>query len=307
MAVGAGLDPDTVTGRKIPLAGSTSGAVFADHVPRNVPSLAFDLADGLGVEFGPALALPLGGGEWVSGVLLAVRVPDSAGFDEHELDVVSSFADQAALALHRAQNQATRRELEMLADRDRIARDLHDHVIQRLFAIGLAMQGTHRLAKSPVVSGRLAEHIDLLHQVIQDIRTAIFDLQVGPADAPRLRTRLHEVITELTADAPLRTTIRLSGPLDVVPADLAQHAEAVVRETVSNAVRHAHAHELTVSISVDDNLVIDVTDDGIGIAEPVAHSGLRNLQQRATDAGGTFTADRPENGGTHLVWIAPLP
>lgn len=307
VTVSAGLDPDTVTGRRIPLAGSTSGAVFADHVPRNVASLAFDLSDGLGVEFGPAIALPLGGGEGVSGVLLAVRVPGSVGFDEHELHVVSSFADQATLALHRAEDQSARRELELLADRDRIARDLHDHVIQRLFAIGLAMQGTHRLAKSPVVSGRLAEHIDLLHQVIQDIRTAIFDLQVGPADTPRLRSRLHDVITELTADTPLRTTVRLSGPLDVIPADLAQHAEAVVREAVSNAVRHAHAHELTVTISVDDDLVIDVTDDGIGIAKSAPHSGLHNLQQRATDAGGTFTADRLKHGGTHLAWVAPLP
>jgi GAF domain-containing protein len=307
VAVCAGLDPDGMTGRRIPLAGSTSGAVFADHVPRNVPSLSFDLADGLGVEFGPALALPLGGGEWVSGVLLAVRAPGSTGFDEHELQVVSSFADQAALALHRAEGQSARRELEVLADRDRIARDLHDHVIQRLFAIGLAMQGTHRLAKSPVVAGRLAEHIELLHQVIQDIRTAIFDLQAGPADSPRLRSRLHEVITELTTDAPLRTTVRLSGPLDVLPADLAQPAEAVVREAVSNAVRHAGARELTITVSVDDNLVIDVTDDGIGIQESVAHSGLSNLQQRATAAGGTLTIDRPAAGGTHLLWTAPLP
>jgi GAF domain-containing protein len=307
VAVCAGLDPDAMTGRRIPLAGSTSGAVFADHVPRNVPSLSFDLADGLGVEFGPALALPLGGGEWVSGVLLAVRAPGSTGFDEHELQVVSSFADQAALALHRAEGQSARRELEVLADRDRIARDLHDHVIQRLFAIGLAMQGTHRLAKSPVVAGRLAEHIELLHQVIQDIRTAIFDLQAGPADSPRLRSRLHEVITELTTDAPLRTTVRLSGPLDVLPADLAQPAEAVVREAVSNAVRHAGARELTITVSVDDDLVIDVTDDGIGIQESVAHSGLSNLQQRAAAAGGSLTIDRPAAGGTHLLWTAPLP
>jgi GAF domain-containing protein len=140
VAVCAGMDPDTVTGRKIPIAGSTSGAVFADHVPRSVPSLAFGLADGVGAEFGPALALPLGAGESISGVLLAVRAPGSAGFDEHQLQVVSLFADQAALALQRAESQSARQELEVLADRDRIARDLHDHVIQRLFAIGLAMQ-----------------------------------------------------------------------------------------------------------------------------------------------------------------------
>jgi signal transduction histidine kinase len=307
VAVCAGMDPDTVTGRKIPIAGSTSGEVFADHVPRSVPSLAFGFADGLGVEFGPALALPLGAGESISGVLLAVRAPGSAKFDEHQLQVVSLFADQAALALQRAESQSARRELEVLADRDRIARDLHDHVIQRLFAIGLAMQGTHRRAKSPAVAARLAEHLDQLHDVIQDIRTAIFDLHSGPADSPGLRSTLHEAITELTAEASLRTTVRMSGPVDVVPTRLAEHAVAVVREAVSNAVRHAQADELTVTISVDDNLVIDVTDNGIGIPDIVARSGLHNLQQRAADTGGSCTLERPEDGGTRLVWTAPLP
>jgi GAF domain-containing protein/anti-sigma regulatory factor (Ser/Thr protein kinase) len=307
VAVCAGMDPDTVTGQKIPIAGSTSGAVFADHVPRSVPGLAFDFAEGLAVEFGPALAVPLGAGESISGVLLTVREPGSACFDEHQFQVGSSFADQAALALQRAESQSARQELEVLADRDRIARDLHDHVIQRLFAIGLAMQGTHRRAKSPVVAGRLAEHIDHLHDVIQEIRTAIFDLQAGACETSHLRTVLHEVITHLTDDTELRTTVRMSGPVNVVPAGLAEHAEAVVLEAVSNAVRHARASELVVTISVDDDLVIDVTDNGIGIPHTVARSGLHNLQQRAADAGGSCTVERPHDGGTRVVWTAPLP
>jgi signal transduction histidine kinase len=306
VAVSAGMDSDTVTGRTIPLAGSTLGAVFGDQVPRSVPSLAFDFADGLGVEFGPALALPLGDGESISGVLLTVRAAGSAGFDELHFQVGSSFADQATLALQRAESQAARRELEVLADRERIARDLHDHVIQRLFAVGLAMQGTHRHATADVAE-RLTDHIDHLHQVIQDIRTAIFDLQADPADTPRLRTTLHDVITELTDNTALRTTVRMAGPVNVVPADLAEHAEAVLREAVSNVVRHARAHELVITISVEDNLVIDVTDDGVGIPDTVARSGLHNLRQRATDAGGDCTVRRLQDGGTHLLWTAPLP
>jgi signal transduction histidine kinase len=211
------------------------------------------------------------------------------------------------LALRQAESQAARRELEVFADRDRIARDLHDQVIQRLFAIGLALQGTHRRAKSPAVADRLVEHIDQLHEVIQDIRTAIFDLQTGMGDTPGLRARLHEVITELTADAPLRTTVRMSGPLDVVPEDLAAHAEAVVREAVSNAVRHADAGELTVTVSVEDDLVIDVTDNGVGMPATVARSGLHNLQQRAGEMGGSFGLQRPAGGGTRVVWSAPMP
>jgi signal transduction histidine kinase len=303
VAVCVGLDSDELTGQLVPVSGSTMGAVFADHVPRNVSRLEFDLS----AEFGPALALPLGSGEQISGVLLTVRLPGSPVFDEQELQLVSTFADQAALALQRAETQLAQRELEVLADRDRIARDLHDHVIQRLFAIGLGLQSTHRREKSPQQAARLDDHIDQLHEVIQEIRTAIFDLQAGPAETPRLRTALHELITELTGESPMRTTVRMSGPLDVVPAALAQQAHAVVREAVSNAVRHSQGRELVVTVSVADDLVIDVSDDGIGLPETVARSGLHNLARRATDCGGRFSVTRGAAGGTKLIWSAPLP
>lgn len=303
----AGPEGDAMIGQRVPIGESTMGAVFRDHVPRSVPSLAYDLAGGLGVELGPALAVQLRSGETTSGVLVALRVPGSAAFDDRQLQIVSSFADQAAMALRQAERHATERELDVLADRDRIARDLHDDVIQRLFAVGLAMQGTHRHAKSPIVTARLAEHIDQLHEVIQEIRTTIFDLQADAAGVLGLRTRLQNAITELTGDSAIRTTVRMSGPLDVVPAGLGEHAEAVVREAVSNAVRHAKASELSVTVSLDDNLVIDVTDNGVGFPEIVARSGLRNLDQRAAEAGGSCTLTRPDAGGTRLAWTAPLP
>ena len=307
VAACAGRDTESLTGRRIPIAGSTSGAAFLDHVPRSVEHLGFDVSTGSGTEFGPALVLPMGGGESAAGVLLAVRTPHSAPFDEDQLQVVSSFADQAALALRRVADQTARRELEVLADRDRIARDLHDHVIQRLFAIGLAMHGTQRRARPSAVADRLTDHVDQLHQVIQDIRTAIFDLQTDGADTAGLRSALNETITELTADAPLRTTVRMSGPLDVVPAALAEHAVAVVSEAVSNAVRHAHAGELVVTVSVDDDFTIDVTDNGVGIPATVARSGLHNLHQRALRVGGSCDVSRTGGGGTRLVWSAPMP
>lgn len=301
-----GMDPATILGRTIPMSGSTSGAVFADRVPRNVASLTFDLAAGLGVEFGPALALPLGVRDPTSGVLLTVRTPGSAGFDEDELQVLSSFADQAALALQHAEVQSARRELEILADRDRIARDLHDHVIQRLFGVGLAMQSTRRRERDPAMTARLDDHIDQLHEVVQEIRVAIFDLQADTDEVLQLRVRLHQTITALTADAPLLTTVRMTGPLDMVPAALAQDAEAVVREAVSNVLRHANATELMITISVDGELVIDVSDNGVGIPRTVARSGLHNLAQRAAAAGGCFTIERADDGGTKLLWTAPL-
>jgi signal transduction histidine kinase len=302
VAVSVGVDSDRLTSR-VPVAGSTMGAVFTDHLPRNVTKLAYDLAD----QFGPALALPLGAGEAISGVLLTVRLPDATGFDDQELQLVSTFADQAALALQRAENQVAQRELEVLADRERIARDLHDHVIQRLFGVGLAMQSTHRREKSPRQAARLTEHIDQLHDVIQEIRTTIFDLQADAGGGKKLRNVLQELITELTEDAPVRSTIRISGPLDVLPPALAQHTQAVVREAVSNAVRHANATEVMITVSVGDDLVIEVDDNGRGIPDTVAKSGLHNLADRATESGGSCTVTPNKDGGTRFLWTAPLP
>jgi signal transduction histidine kinase len=307
VTVCAGPDAEALTGRRIPLDGSTSGAVLRDHVPRSVPTLVDDLADGLGVDLGPALAVRLRSGESTAGVLLAIRAPGSARFDEHELQLVSAFADQAALALRDAESQAARRELDVVVDRDRIARDLHDHVIQRLFAVGLGLEGTRRRTDSPAVTGRLSQHIDQLQDVIEEIRSAIFALHAQPGAGRGLRARLQNAITDACADSAIRTTVRLSGAFDRVPAALAEHAEAVVREAVSNVLRHARAAELAVTVSVDGDLVVEVSDTGIGMPESVARSGLRNLGQRAAEAGGSLLLDRPPGGGTRLLWTVPVP
>jgi signal transduction histidine kinase len=303
VTVCAGPDAEKLTGRRIPLDGSTSGAVLRDHVPRNVPNLAY----GLGADLGPALAVRLRSGESTAGVLLAIRASGAPGFDEHELQLVSAFADQAALALRDAESQAARRELDVVVDRDRIARDLHDHVIQRLFAVGLGIEGTRRRTDSPAVTGRLTQHIDQLQDVIEEIRGAIFDLHVRQGAGRGLRARLQKAITETTADSAIHTTVRLSGAFDRVPPVLAEHAEAVVREAVSNVLRHARAAEVAVTVSLDNDLVVEVTDTGIGTPEAVARSGLRNLEQRAAEAGGSLRLDRPAGGGTCLLWTVPVP
>jgi signal transduction histidine kinase len=307
VAVCVGMGADTIIGKTMPISGSTAGEVFADQIAQNVDALTYDLAEGLGIEFGPALALPLGVGESLAGVLLTVRTPGSLPFDELEMQMVSLFAAQAMLALERAEIQATRRELQALAERDRIAQDLHDHVIQRLFAVGLAMESTQQLAKTPTVSDRLADHVDQVYAVIGEIRSAIFDLQAGTGANFQLRTTLHQVITELTADTDIRTAVRISGPLDALPTDLIPHVLAVVREAVSNAVRHSRAQDLTVTISMNADLIaIDVMDNGIGIPDTIAHSGLHNLDQRASSTGGTCSVHRNDQGGTRLSWSAPL-
>lgn len=276
------------------------GAAFRDGTPHRLDRLELD---GSG---GPALVLPLRTVDTVAGVLVAVRADGARIFTSEQLDMAAAFADQAAVAWQLASSQRTVRELEILADRDRIARDLHDHVIQRLFAVGLSLQGTIPRAQSPEVRQRLGGTVDDLQAVIQEIRTAIFDLHGAQAGTTRLRQRLDEVIAQF-ADAPVHIGTRFVGPLSVVEATLADHAEAVLREAISNAVRHSGASELTVVVEVADDLSIEVSDNGCGIAAEVTESGLGNLRARASSAGGAFTVtDRP-GGGTVLRWAAPLP
>lgn len=308
VSVSAGADAENLTGMRIPVAASTSGAAFRERAPRTVPQLEFDVAASTDIAFGPAMVLPLRGHESTAGVLLLVRTVERAAFDTEQLEMAASFADQAALALEQAEIRTTMNEMEMLSDRDRIARDLHDHVIQRLFAIGLAMQGTHRRSvKSPIVASRLSEHIDQLHNVIQDIRTAIFDLHSVAREGPSLRSALREIIAELTDETPFKVAVRLTGPLDVIPADIAEHARAVVREAVSNAVRHSQASEVDVVVAVGDNVTVDVADDGVGIPGTAQRRGLRNLEARAAASGGALTITSPPSGGTNIHWSVPLP
>lgn len=303
IAVCEGSGADAITGRRLPVSGSTAGLVFTTRMPRIVNQLEFPLLE----QFGQAVVLPLGAAEEIAGVLVTVRGVGASPFDDDQVQIVESFAGQAALVLRRAEDLADRRELEIFADRDRIARDLHDQVIQRLFAIGLGMQSTHRRAKSPVVAERLNEHIEQLQQVIQDIRSVIFDLQSVPAPSRQFRNELNEVVTELTADAGIHTTIRMNGPSAVVSAELAHHALAALRESVSNAVRHSGAADLTVTISVADDLIIDVLDDGVGIPQDAVRRGLHNIAHRAEELGGWCSiTDGPAGRGTRVHWAAPL-
>jgi signal transduction histidine kinase len=222
--------------------------------------------------------------------------------------MMSGFADQAALALQLAKSRAnavsTLRELDVLTDRDRIARDLHDHVIQRLFAIGLSLQGALP-ASADRTSQRISTALDDLQEVVQEIRTAIFGLHGG--SVTRLRQRLEQAVTQMTTASSVRPALHITGPLSVVEAGLADHAEAVVREAVSNVVRHAGASTVSVTVAVDDNLTITVLDDGCGFPDETTPSGLANLAARAKECGGRLDVGKDPAGRTRLVWSVPLP
>ena len=294
------VEPPTISVRDTPV-----GGVFLDRIPRRFDHLDLEIG-GLKVNPGSALVLPLRATDKVAGVLVVLRHDGATPFGQEEEEMMAAFADQAALAWQLATSQRLERELDLLADRERIARDLHDHVIQRLFAVGLALQGTIPRARSPEVQQRLSEYVDDLQAVIEEIRTTIFDLHGPASGATRLRQRLDEAIAQF-ADGTLHITTKFIGPLSVVDATLADHAEAVVREAVSNAVRHAHATTLAVTVKVEDELSIEVVDNGRGMSDRTKRSGLANIHYRAQQVGGTFTLDTPPTGGTSLRWSAPLP
>ena len=299
-----GIGPRAPAKWSIPVTGTSIGEAFRRRTPLRLDDL--DVDHGLLEQPGPALILPLRTADTVAGVLIALRRKGRRPFTDEQLEMVSGFADQAALAWQLATSQRRMRDLDVLSDRDRIARDLHDHVIQRLFAVGLSLQGTVGLAPAGQVSQRLSESIDDLQAVIGDIRSTIYDLHGDALGQTRLRQRLEETIARF-AGSKLRTSLQFTGPLSVVDATLANHAEAVMQEAVSNAVRHAQATTLTANIKVQDDLTIEVIDNGIGIPEDITASGLSNLRRRAEELGGTFSAAARPEGGTVLRWSAPLP
>ncbi|ORV26710.1 histidine kinase [Mycolicibacterium confluentis] len=300
-AVAGSAGRDAVAGAPISVAGTTVGQALSDGRPFRADAL--DAPTGVQGWVGPALVLPLRTTDNIAGVLFALREPGSPPFTEEQLDMVSAFADQAAVAWELAVTQHRMHDLDVLTDRDRIARDLHDQVIQRLFAVGLALQGTIPRARSADVQRRIAQCVDDLQDVISDIRTTVFDLQGGTVT--RLRQRLDDVLAQFDT-AGVRTVAHYSGPLSVIEADLADHAEAVVREGISNAVRHGHATEITIRVSVNDDLCIAVIDNGSGIGDTGTESGLANLRKRARDCSGELSVAAIDSGGTELRWWAPL-
>jgi signal transduction histidine kinase len=286
-------------------AGTVLGQVLTDHIPRRVPAIEnSEQVQRLMDDAGPAMVIPLRAS--AGGIVVLLRRRGAREFSADHLDMMVAFADQAALAWQLATSRQRMNELKVISERDRIARDLHDHVIQRLFAMGLTLQGTVARARSAEVAQRLTDTVDELQNVIQEIRTTIFDLHGGAPGANRLRQRIDEAVAAFAGQG-IRTSVRFVGPLSVVDATVADHAEAVVREAVSNAVRHSGARTLSVEVRVEDELSVEVTDDGCGIPAEVTPSGLENLRARAEEVGGHLTVTDAPGGGTAVRWIAPLP
>jgi signal transduction histidine kinase len=309
VAVGTGAEQ--LSGMTLPIAGSLSGQVFSTGVPVRQSTADREtavIAAAAMLDLGPVLAVPLLVSTQVRGVLWAGRRGGQPAFGPEELDMAAGFANQAALAIELAEARAEQQRVAMLDERDRIAADLHDHVIQRLFAAGLGLQSTAATLGPGTPTDRILATVDDLDDTIRQIRTSIFQLQQVRSPAFRgLRARLLDVAAELTAVLGFAPALRLSGLLDTLSDDLGEDVVAVARESLTNVARHARAGSVEIDVAaVENRLTVDVRDDGIGLGTADRRSGLHNLHRRAELRGGSFAVRAREQAGTWLCWSVPL-
>src|SRR5580692_3048076 len=305
-------------GLVLPIADSLSGLVLASGKTLVTDNFAGDkraffVARQAGGHLEHAIVFPLGAPGDVRGTLAIARRRGAPPFPPGASDVVASFAAQAGVAIELADRRAAAERLSVYEDRDRIARDLHDLVIQRLYATGMSLEGTMPMITRPEVSDRITNAVDAMDETIKDIRATIFALQAHDATGqPYLRGDIVTIVEEMTPLLGFAPSLRLGAGLGApVSPELAGQVLAALREGLSNAARHADASGVDVTVDVDPDgmLTVVVIDDGAGIPAGAHRSGLRNLAERAENLGGKLrlsladpTAPTP---GTRLEWRVP--
>ncbi|HVW43219.1 MAG TPA: GAF domain-containing protein [Amycolatopsis sp.] len=318
----ASPDPEHqhVAGVTVPTEGTASGVAYTSGKPvvvRQYGGFVVTQQAGSDTEMPPmvkdldsAVAAPLVVGPETIGVLLVAKVRDKAPFTDSEVELVRDFATHAALAVEFARAEDDRRSLAVFQDRDRIARDLHDLVIQRLFAIGLGLEGLGRTAERPEIADKVSGFVRDLDRTIRDVRNSIFSLQ-EPAAARGVRSDLLRLAQDSTTMLGFEPRVSFDGPLDsAVTGPMRSDLIATVREALSNVARHADASAVSVEVTVDRagrRVTLTVIDDGVGMPDEMPGSdGLTNLKRRAERWHGTLSVRPRSTGGTALEWTAAL-
>ncbi|HLY82412.1 MAG TPA: GAF domain-containing sensor histidine kinase, partial [Acidimicrobiales bacterium] len=312
-----GTIASALAGSRFPRAGSVSGDVLETGEVAVLEDASKDhrvaQPQVWAGEIGPALFVALVSDGSPFGTLSVARATGAPPFSAGDLEMVLSFAAQASVALDYDRGRHRLQRMSLLEDQERIARDLHDTVIQRLFAVGLSLQATSRLVHDPTVEQRLTAAVDDLDLTVRHIRTVIFDLEAPrPGRDAGVRGKVMDLTREVGRALGFEPRVTFSGPLDATVADhLADDVLATLREALSNATRHAQARHVDVELTVTGTVVVlQVIDDGIGIAvdrtdSAVGH-GLRNMQTRAERLGGRLELSAGPDGGTVVQWQVPL-
>ena len=274
--------------------------------PRALPAIEARQLLGLDAE-APVAVVPLAAGPASVGLLLSGWGPGEELMAEDALPDQVAFALQAGVALTAARSHVDRARIALLEDRERIARDMHDNVVQRLFATGLSLQSTTPLAQHPVVQSRLNSAVAELDSAITEIRQAIFGLH-APRPSAALASRVADIAGSYAVSLGFAPQVTFEGAWpDTLAPSLRADIEAVVREGLANVARHAHASAVQVRVSVGRGVDVEIVDDGVGIGSHRASSGLVNLGARADAAGGTLSLEPGKNGGTRQRRRVPSP
>ena len=319
--VAAGQAADELTGMSYPIEQTLTGLALTSGHPVLVGDAEdsdYDYDSHLSqvLSVGPVMVLPLVGTADTRGALVIARLRGRNRFDDAELDMATTFANHAAVALELADARENQQRMVLLEDRDRIARDLHDHVIQRLFAAGLTVESIAARHDSDDTSLRLRRVVTELDETIRQIRTSIFQLR-GPltAEVGTMRSAVFSVVSELEPVLGFQPRVTFAGPVDLAAPDAAlDDLIAALREALTNIARHANASRADIAVEATTNsLGLEVTDDGVGISDGSRWSGLANLRARAEDHGGTFSISQVDEQpmdnyrqGTRLRWMIPL-
>ncbi|MGW4561145.1 sensor histidine kinase [Streptomyces sp. NPDC004561] len=313
--IAVGMDADAHRGLVLPLSGTLMGMAFSAAAPVASDDATED--DRISPEpprfegLGPAVAVPIGSGQGgVRGVVLVAREMGRPMFSGKETEMLQGFAAQAAIAMELAERRRDAEQIAVLQDRDRIARDLHDLAIQRLFATGMTLQSAGRFIEHPEAAERVLRAVDDLDETIKIIRSAIFGLRSRPGGAgDGLRARVVRVVGEEIPVLGFAPSVRMEGLLDTdVPREIADHIVAVLSEALTNIARHAHADRAQVVLTTDGHEVfLTVSDNGVGIPSDGRRSGLRNMAERAKQSGGRMEVSGLDGGGATLCWQVPLP
>jgi signal transduction histidine kinase len=295
-------------GARVPVEGTIAGDAFVRGENLLVDDATIEPQDRLpaleALKPGPVVFVPLIGAGQTIGVLAVDNTTTGRPFDPLDVDVIGSFARQAALAVELARSRGDRERVHMLEDRERIGRNLHDGVVQRLFAVGMLLQATIG-DRSDGEAARVSKAIDEIDATIKEIRTSIFSLSAPPSSG--VRTEIVNLVDDIAERSELEPHVVFEGPIDAgLPEGMTNDVLAVLREAVSNVARHARANRLDVLVRVGDEIVLEVGDNGVGLPTvETRRSGLANLEERAAAHRGTLTVEAVPSGGTRLVWRAP--
>ncbi|MFD0802315.1 GAF domain-containing protein [Streptomonospora algeriensis] len=300
---------DQIIGSPVTMTDTKCGWVYRNGAPATISDLRQANCPMLTHRgSGPGLLVPIGTPEHTRGVLLLGKMSPRSPFNEATRRMIDAFSAQAAVALELAEARRDAERLVVLEERDRIAKDLHDVVIQRLFASAMTLMSTVRLIGDAEAGNRVQRTIDDLDETIREIRSTVFALQLpSQPQHTSLRDRILTAAEGAARSLGCQPGVRLEGSIDTsVPEDVGEQLLAVLGEALSNVARHADASEVHVSVQADDRLTLQVDDNGRGIPENGRRSGLRNLAERAVSLDGEFSVEPVPAGGTALRWSVPL-